>query len=523
MADELNPEQLQQLEEEVSEWSSSSNDCFNISLTRGDGSEHAAFQPAFTYPIFGEEEAIFGYQDLSINLTFTAHDMRPQLDVKYGKIFSAENAADIQPTDIKEILHDFLPEEAFNATAKDDKDAASWTPPGKKIRDYTRDGAKYEIWCASLTDATAKQIMENMQILVPLFIEGGTTLQLDQDWTTQRWKLFLLYQVNDKPVEGSSSYAFVGFGTSYRVFTFPDRKNPIPEEMQLLQTDGAQRAKVLEASADDLMAALQTDGVKSPLELPSRERLSQFLILPTFQGGGHGQELYNVMYQNLTAPPNVREFTVEDPNEAFDDLRDLCDMRYLRANNAAFANLKVNVEIPADKLRPSSQIPTNLIVPGEVTEEIRKSSKIDPRQFGRLVEMQTLSRIPPTNRSRNRITRKERATNEHDKAYFFWRLYAKERIFNHNRDPLMQLDLEERPEKVEGALDSVLEGYVSMLEKIEAKEKGVETVGGASKRAAKKRKVIDDDEDDDGWEDEAEEDDDEEAMSNGVHKKVRIS
>jgi histone acetyltransferase 1 len=137
--------------------------------------------------------------------------------------------------------------------------------------------------------------------------------------------------------------------------------------------------------------------------------------------------------------------------------------------------------------------------------------------------MQTLSRIPPTNRSRNRITRRERATNEHDKAYFFWRLYAKERIFNHNRDPLMQLDLEERPEKVEGALDSVLEGYVSMLEKLEAKEKGVETVGGASKRAAKKRKVIDDDEDDDGWEDEAEEDDDEEAMSNGVHKKVRIS
>jgi histone acetyltransferase 1 len=226
----------------------------------------------------------------------------------------------------------------------------------------------------------------------------------------------------------------------------------------------------------------------------------------------------------LTAPPNVREFTVEDPNEAFDDLRDLCDMRYLRANNAAFANLKVNVEIPTDKLRPNSQIPTSLIVPGEVTEEIRQSSKIDPRQFGRLVEMQTLSRIPPTNRSRNRITRKERSTNEHDKAYFFWRLYAKERIFNHNRDPLMQLDLEERPEKVESAVDSVLEGYVSMLEKIEAKEKGVETVGGASKRTAKKRKVIDDDEDeDDGWEDEAEEDDDDEAMSNGVHKKVRIS
>lgn len=520
MATELNPEQIQQIEEEVEEWSSSSNDCFNISVIRGDGSEHAAFQPAFTYPIFGEEEAIFGYQDLAINLTFAAHDLRPQLNIKYGKVFPG--VGNIQPTDIKEALQDFLLADAFDATAKDDKDVAAWTPPGEKIRDYTRDGAKYEVWCASLTDATAKQVLENMQILVPLFIEGGTTLQLDQDWTTQRWKLFLLYQVNDKPAEGSSPYSFVGFGTSYRVFTFPDRKNPIAEEIQLLRTSDAQRELVLKASADDLMAALQTEGVNSPLDLPSRERLSQFLILPTFQGGGHGQELYNVMYKTLTASSNVREFTVEDPNEAFDDLRDLCDMRYLRENNSAFAGLKVNVDIPADKLQPSSHIPTSLIVPGQVTEEIRQHSKIDPRQFGRLVEMQTLSRIPPFNRSRNRITRRERSTNEHDKAYFFWRLYAKERIYNHNRDPLMQLDLEERPEKVEGALDSVLEGYVNMLEKVEAREKGMQTTGGASKRAAKKRKVIDEDEDeDDGWEDEDE--DDETAVSNGVHKKVRIS
>jgi histone acetyltransferase 1 len=519
MASDLDEQEFERkIEEQVSEWSTNSNDCFNISLTQGDGSEHAAFQPAFTYPIFGEEEAIFGYQDLSINLTFAAHNLRPQLEVKYGKIFEA--IGNIKPTDVKEVLRDFLPEAAFDATSKDDEDAASWTPPGEKIREYTRDGARYEIWCASLTDAAAKQVLENMQVLVPLFIEGGTTLQLDQDWTTQRWKLFLTYQVANETAEGSSPYAFVGFGTSYRVFTFPDRKNPIPEDLALVKSDDSQQARTLEASSDDLLASMQTDGVKSPLDLPSRERLSQFLILPTFQGGGHGQELYNTMYSTLTAPLNVREFTVEDPNEAFDDLRDLCDMRHLRANNPAFASLKVNINIPSDSLKPSSHIPTGLIVSDKVTEEIRHQSKIDSRQFGRLVEMQTLSCIPPTNRSRNRITKKEKSTNEHDKAYFLWRLYAKQRIYIFNRDPLMQLDLEERPEKVEGALDSVLEGYVSMLEKVEAKEKGVETVGGASKRAGKKRKVVEEDEDEDEeWEDE----DDEAAMSNGVHKKVRIS
>lgn len=513
----MDPEFVRQIEEQVSEWSTNSNECFNISVARPDGNEHATFKPEFTYPIFGEEEAIFGYQDLAINLTFAAHDLQPKLEITYAKKFSA--MGDVKPTDIKEALRDFLPAETFDATSTSDANAASWAPPGEKIRDYTRGGAKYEVWCASLTDAAAKRLLENMQILVPLFIEGGTILQLDQDWTTQRWKLFLVYQVTDSTVEGSSPYAFVGFGTSYRVFAFLDRKNRIEEDVPLLKSSDAQRAKLADVPAEELVAALRNDGVGSPLDLPSRERLSQFVILPPFQGSGHGQELYNSMYKTLTAPANVREFTVEDPNEAFDDLRDLCDMRHLRANNSAFANLKVNTEVPADKLRPSSHIPTDLIVPDNITEEIRKQSKIDSRQFGRLVEMQTLSRIPTANRQRNRITRKERSTNESDKEYYFWRLYAKHRIYIFNRDPLMQLDLEERPEKVEGALDSVLEGYVSMLEKVEAREKGIETVGGASKRASRKRKVIDEDEDDE-WEDE---DDDEAEMSNGVQKKVRIN
>ena len=130
--------------------------------------------------------------------------------------------------------------------------------------------------------------------------------------------------------------------------------------------------------------------------------------------------------------------------------------------------------------------------------------------------MQTLSRIPANNRSRNRITKKERSTNEHDKEYYFWRLYAKHRLYIFNRDPLMQLDLEERPEKVESALDSVLEGYVSMLEKVEAREQGIETTGGASKRASRKRKVIDDEDEDEEWEDE----DEDETMA--IRKKARI-
>lgn len=515
---ESDPELVQTIKDQVEEWSSNSNECFNIFLTNGDGSEHASFNPEFSYPIFGDEEAIFGYQDLAINLTFAAHNLRPHLQVDFGEKFKA--IGDIKPTDVEGALKDFLPEEAFKATAEEDRSAADWKPPGERIREYTRDGQKYEIWCASLADEAAKKVLENMQILVPLFIEGGTTLQLEQDWTTQRWKLFLVYNVKDKVAEGTSPYAFIGFGTSYRVFTFPGRR-PDEAEMKPLRSSETTKASLLqEASLEkELDDILRDSAIQSPLDLPSRERLSQFLILPTFQGKGHGRELYNAMYLHLTSPANVREFTVEDPNEAFDDMRDLCDMLYLRANNSDFASLKINTDVPAEKLKPSAHIPVDIIVNGELTNKIRQQSKIDPRQFGRLVEMQTLSTIPPLNRSRNRITKRERSTNEHDKAYFFWRLYAKQRIYIFNRDPLMQLDLHERPEKVDGALDSVLEGYANMLEVVEGKEKGGEAVGGApSRRLSRKRKVVDDDEDDE-WEDE---EDDEDVAMNGAHKKARI-
>lgn len=503
--------------DQVNEWSTNSNDCFDINLVRGDGTEHASFSPAFTYPVYGEEEAVFGYQGLAINLTFAAHDMRPRLKVKYNKKFPA--MGEIKATDLEAPLRDFLPESAFEEAADaQDANTASWTPPGEKINEYTRDGAKYEVWCASLADDAAKTLFENMQVLVPFFIEGGRALELEQDWTTRRWKLFLLYQVDAEAAHGGPPYALVGFGTSYRVFTFPDRKQPDQGELGLLRSSPEVRDKVLHSPAGEVVEALRGDRVESPLDLPCRERLSQFVILPTFQGGGHGQELYKTMYSHLTAPAFVREFTVEDPNEAFDDLRDLCDLRHLRASNSEFAALKINTDVPADKLKPDSHIPTDIIVPGAVTEKLRRQSKIDSRQFGRLVEMQTLSAIPPLHRSRNRITRKERSTNELDKAYFFWRLYAKHRIYIFNRDPLMQLDLHERPEKVEGALDSVLEGYTEMLEKVEAREQGGETVGGASssRRLGRKRKVIDEDEDDE-WEDE----EDDETEADGSHKKPR--
>ena len=72
-----------------------------------------------------------------------------------------------------------------------------------------------------------------------------------------------------------------------------------------------------------------------------RLRLSQFVILPPYQQQGHGctfpfpytadrpAKLYSTLYQHVLTRPEVAELTVEDPAEAFEDLRDRNDLLYL--------------------------------------------------------------------------------------------------------------------------------------------------------------------------------------------------
>jgi histone acetyltransferase 1 len=72
-------------------------------------------------------------------------------------------------------------------------DLASWKPPGELLHSYKAKGKKFEIWQSSLTDPRAKEIVSNMKIFIPFFIEGGTVDFLEEpDWALERWKIFLL-------------------------------------------------------------------------------------------------------------------------------------------------------------------------------------------------------------------------------------------------------------------------------------------------------------------------------------------
>lgn len=463
--------------------SANSTTALQISLFQGD-KRVTSFSPEYTYAIFGDEESIFGYRNLSIKLSIAAHDLTPHVQLTYDERF--KDQGEVQASDIVGALEDFLPPDTLKDVDKPATfatDGADWSPPGSMVHSYTQDGDEYQVWQSSLADPRTLQMLQNIEILCVLMIEGGRTLELTEPWTIKRWKLFLLYKLSAPEAANASRYILSGYATSYNNFTFTDRK----DETSSIERDVS---RLTQAQLDDLSSIQQSDIPSDALNLPSRERLAQFIILPPFQAKGHAQHLYNALYTSLTASSSVIEFTVEDPNEAFDLVRDIADMTRLRTSNSDFASLSMPDTIDASSFRSSSTIPIESILSSSTISRIRKSSKLASRQLDRLIEMHTLSQIPRENRSRARITRREKCTNRFDRMYYFWRLYTKHRLYQFNRDELLQLDdPAERIEKLEEALESLqAEEYQVILDKIEKREKGYMQTNGKDMDSARKRK-----------------------------------
>src|SRR5215469_12125366 len=181
------------------------------------------FHPSFTYQIFGDEEKIVGYKEPAILIRFHAHDLKPHVEISYKQKIKPDTEEVAKLMDIKGQLQPFLPAGCISSKPFTEVSAsASWKPPGEVKRSYTANGAKYEIWCSSLLDPRAMEILGNMRIFIPFYIEGGTCTFLgDPIWSLERWKLWLVYEVSSKDIPDSPPYVLAGFATSYRICTGP--------------------------------------------------------------------------------------------------------------------------------------------------------------------------------------------------------------------------------------------------------------------------------------------------------------
>ncbi|QPH01278.1 histone acetyltransferase 1 [Epichloe festucae Fl1] len=439
---------------DLTDWLVDSNDALSVSLVSPSKSGLRlvdTFHPKFTYPIFGDEEKIFGYRDLKISLRYRANDMRPHVDVAYSKKLAPPAGVD-EPTDINAILQEgnHLPKVAFVKSSDFESSAQqlgdNWTPPGRLHETLDGPDGQYEIWKGSLADPSILQLNSRIQILVSLFIEGGSYIGQDPDSDSSeqnlsdadRWTLFLLYRTQksfDEP--DKKSYVFVGFSTIYRFFYFGQAPTPPPE-------------------GDDWELP---EGNLDLSTLPCRTRLSQFVILPPFQGKGNGAKLYKSIFQYYHRHKQTHEFTVENPNEAFDDLRDICDLAYLKSI-PEFKDLKLDASVTI----PKKGLVPKLIVGEEKLEEIRQRAKIAPRQFFRVLEMYLMSQLPPSVRPTMVLDDTLPAPTKEDKHLErLWQLIAKQRLYKHNKELLSQVGPSERIDKLQETLTGVELEYARLL------------------------------------------------------------
>ena len=274
----------------------------------------------------------------------------------------------------------------------------------------------------------------------------------------------------------SSAYSIVGYSTSYRFLTY------VPQEG---------------TAQSDTSHFLNPNEPIAVASLPNRSRISQFLILPTHQHQGHGSHLYSTMFTTLYNDPACIEITVEDPNEAFDDLRDYCDFKRL-SSNGTFAQISIKTDIDGRLAQRRGRVPTSALIDRVLYDKLRARNKIAPRQYHRLVEMYLLSKIPLATREAGtrRLTQKGRSTDANDRALYYWRLLAKQRIYRQNKDVLAQFELAERVDKLESTLDGQIADYERLLEIIMKGLAKTETANGTSSRGRGKRKVLDEEDED---------------------------
>ncbi|CDH48914.1 histone acetyltransferase type b catalyticsubunit [Lichtheimia corymbifera JMRC:FSU:9682] len=383
-------------------WIAKTTESMEISLVRPNFSDAEStepttattFEPNFTYPIYGEQEVVFGYKDLSIQLSYTSGSLRlyPRVDysAKYQSASgsSSSNSDQVHADDVFGMIKEYLPSDCIGNADEFTRvvleDAKTFKPIGEKIHEYSREGDQgedehFEIYKASFSNPKFREYHQRMQLFVLLYIEGSSYIEDDDE----KWEIYTIYR--REHTGDSEMYHFVGYATLYPFFYWPEN---------------------------------------------TRMRISQFLVLPPFQKQGHGSELYKTLYQILMTRSEIKEITVEDPNEEFSDMRDKNDFRHL-LNDKAFDGLKAPV-------------------PKKTIKDLRKKYKLTERQIQRCIEMYLLSKV-------NKLNRED---------YKAFRLQVKQRLYLFNLDALQDMEPTEKKEKLHQTYEGVVEDYHRLLEMV---------------------------------------------------------
>lgn len=295
-----------------------------------------SFHPEFTHQFFGDCENIFGYIGLHINFFYSACRLTPYFGMEYREKIKLSKSGGVEADDVYKIISDKL--EIKSTTDIDTfisslNEESSFMPLGQLISSFQLQiderVEEYGVYHADSNVPGFKEYHKKMQTLILWFIDAASYI----DEEDERWDYFVLHQ----HLKGKETYyPFVGYATVYRYYAYPKMIRP---------------------------------------------RISQMLILPTFQKKGLGSKLLDAIYKWYIKDSDVLDITVEDPSDDFVRIRDYVDCK----------NCQTLLSYSEENLKKG--FCKNMI------EEAREEFKINKKQARRVYEILRLKCTDLNNKS----------------------------------------------------------------------------------------------------------------------------
>ncbi|KAG7227574.1 hypothetical protein INR49_005389 [Caranx melampygus] len=300
---------------------------------------------------------------------------------------------------------------------------ANFKPFGTLLHTYTVHNEEageltYQIHKADITCPGFQEYHERLQTFLMWFIETASFIDADDD----RWDFFLVFEKYNK--DGETLYATVGYMTVYNYYVYPDKTRP---------------------------------------------RVSQMLILPPFQGEGHGAQLLEAVHRFYCSLPKVQDITAEDPSENYVKLRDYVLVK-LCQGLPSFAVDKLHLGFSADMIKEAQdKLKINKVLYQAVSDNCFSSVNLFRKHARRVYE---ILRLRATDMS------------DEDKAREY-RLEVKKRLFGPYRknqrelakmrkclrpeelvSHMGQMDTQTQHEELEKSYQVVVEDYRRIIERL---------------------------------------------------------
>jgi len=247
--------------------------------------DNNSFPPEMTHQIYGENEVIFGYKDLRINLMMSSGSLQSFLSYSYGQKVDPAKTDGVKADDVIDPLIKILAPGSFTEN-KDEfiKYLAStketgFRPMGELLHNFkSKDDETFEVYMCTEATPGFREYHQRLQAWIMFYIDAASFIDIDDE----NWRFFLLFKKHGVS-GGEQHYSVAGYMTVYEYYAYG-----------------------------------RTQNMKRP-------RISQMLILPTYQRKGLGASLINSVYRYYWKDTSVVDITVEDPSDNFVRLRDFVD------------------------------------------------------------------------------------------------------------------------------------------------------------------------------------------------------